>query len=286
MGFSRVEDTHFPKNRYIRVQDKLMDLTIPKVMGIVNLTPDSFFSESRVQNDSFLLNEIEKMIVDGADIIDIGGYSTRPKAENVSEAEEIERILEPLQKIRKAFPSLPISLDTFRGSVAEIGYNEGVDIINDISGFQYDKSLLSTLEKIKLPYILMHVQAEKKNMHKTEENELIFREMIQYFSQKIHLLNERGLTDIIVDPGFGFSKTLQQNYQLLDQLDLFHLLDRPLLAGFSRKSMIYKKLETSPEEALNGTTILNTRAILKGASILRVHDVKAAKEVITLTRLS
>jgi len=283
MGFSRVEDTHFPKNRYIRVQDKLMDLTFPKVMGIVNLTPDSFFAESRKQNDSFLLNEVEQMIVDGADFIDIGGYSTRPNAENVSEAEEIQRILEPLQKIRKAFPTIPISLDTFRGAVAEIGFNEGVDIINDISGFQYDKSMLSTLEKIKLPYILMHVQAEKKNMHKTVENELIFREMIHYFSQKILLLNERGLTDIIIDPGFGFSKTLDQNYQLLNQLDLFHLLDRPLLAGFSRKSMIYKKLNISPEEALNGTTILNTRAILKGVSILRVHDVRAAKEVITLT---
>jgi len=260
-----------------------MDLTFPKVMGIVNLTPDSFFAASRKQNDSYLLNEIEQMIMDGADFIDIGGYSTRPNAENVSEVQEIERILEPLRQIRKAFPTLPISLDTFRGAVAEIGYNEGVDIINDSSGFQYDKSMLSTLEKIKLPYILMHVHAEKKNMHKTLENELIFREMIHYFSQKIHLLNERGLTDIIIDPGFGFSKTLEQNYQLLDQFDLFHLLDRPLLAGFSRKSMIYKKLNISPEEALNGTTILNTRAILKGASILRVHDVKAAKEVITLT---
>lgn len=284
MGFSRVEDTHFPKNRYIRVQDKLMDLTFPKVMGIVNLTPDSFFAESRKQNDSLLLNEVEKMIADGADFIDLGGYSTRPNAENVSESEEIQRILEPLKKIRKAFPTIPISLDTFRGAVAEVGFNEGVDIINDISGFQYDKSMLSTLEKIKLPYILMHVQSEKKNMHKTAENELLFREMIHYFSQKLLILNERGITDIIIDPGFGFSKTLDQNYQLLNQLDLFHLLDRPLLAGFSRKSMIYKKLNISPEEALNGTTILNTRAILKGASILRVHDVKAAKEVITLTQ--
>jgi len=283
MGFSRVEDTHFPKNRYIRVQDKLMDLTFPKVMGIVNLTPDSFFAESRKQNDSFLLNEVEKMIVDGADFIDIGGYSTRPNAENVSEADEIQRILEPLQKIRKAFPTIPISLDTFRGAVAEIGFNEGVDIINDISGFQYDKSMLSTLEKIKLPYILMHVQTDKKNMHKSVQNELIFREMIHYFSQKIQLLNERGVTDIIIDPGFGFSKTIEQNYQLLNQLDLFHLLDRPILAGFSRKSMIYKKLNITPKEALNGTSILNTRAILKGTSILRVHDVKAAKEVITLT---
>lgn len=265
------------------MQDKLMDLTFPKVMGIVNLTPDSFFADSRKQNDTLLLNEVEQMIKDGADFIDIGGYSTRPNAENVSEAEEIQRILEPLQKIRKAFPTIPISLDTFRGAVAEIGFNEGVDLINDISGFQYDHSMLSSLEKIKLPYILMHVQAEKKNMHKTVENELIFKEMIQYFSQKIHVLNERGLTDIIIDPGFGFSKTLEQNYQLLNQLDLFHLLDRPILVGFSRKSMIYKKLNTTPEEALNGTSILNTRAILKGASILRVHDVKAAKEVITLT---
>lgn len=283
MGFSRVEDTHFPKNRYIRVQDKLMDLTFPKVMGILNLTPDSFFANSRKQNDTELLNEIERMITDGADFIDIGGYSTRPNAKNVSEKDEIQRILEPLQKIRKAFPTIPISLDTFRGKVAEIGFNEGVDIINDISGFQYDNAMLPTLEKIKLPYILMHVKAEQKNMHKTEENELIFREMIHYFSQKIHVLNERGVTDIIIDPGFGFSKTLDQNYQLLDQLDLFHLLDRPILVGFSRKSMIYKKLNCTPEEALNGTSILNTRALLKGASILRVHDVKAAKEVINLT---
>lgn len=284
MGFSRVEDTHFPKNRYIRVQDKLMDLTFPKVMGILNLTPDSFFADSRKQNDTELLTEVERMITEGADFIDIGGYSTRPNAENVSEKDEIQRILEPLQKIRKAFPTIPISLDTFRGKVAEIGFNEGVDIINDISGFQYDNAMLSTLEKIKLPYILMHVKAEQKNMHKTEENELIFREMIHYFSQKIHILNERGVTDIIIDPGFGFSKTLDQNYQLLDQLDLFHLLDRPILVGFSRKSMIYKKLNCTAEEALNGTSILNTRALLKGVSILRVHDVKAAKEVITLTQ--
>lgn len=283
MSFSRVEDTHFPKNRYIRVQDKLMDLTIPKIMGIVNLTPDSFFAESRKANDTQLLNEVERMISEGADFIDIGGYSTRPNAENVSEAEEINRINEPLQKIRKAFPEIPISLDTFRGAVAEFGYNEGVNLINDISGFQYCPKMLETLEKINLPYILMHVQTEQKNMHKSIESELLFRDMIHYFSEKIQVLTHRGITDLIIDPGFGFSKTLEQNYQLLQQLDLFHLLDRPLLVGFSRKSMIYKKLNCTPEEALNGTTILNTRAILKGASILRVHDVKAAKEVLKLT---
>ncbi|MEN9999116.1 MAG: hypothetical protein RI922_2106 [Bacteroidota bacterium] len=283
MSFSRVEDTHFPKNRYIRIQDKLMDLSIPRVMGIVNLTPDSFFTDSRKKNDNQLLKEVEQMIVDGADFIDIGGYSTRPNAESVSEKEEIQRVLEPIQKIRKTFPFIPISLDTFRGKVAEIGFNEGVDLINDISGFQYDPTMLSVLEKIRLPYVLMHVNEAKQNMHKTVQNELLFREMVHYFSEKIRQLNDRGLTDIIIDPGFGFSKTMEQNYTLVKQLDLFQLLERPILVGFSRKSMIYKKLNCTPEEALNGTSILNTRAIIKGASILRVHDVKAAKEVLALT---
>jgi len=283
MSFSRVEDTHFPKNRYIRIQDKLMDLSNPRVMGIVNLTPDSFFTDSRKKNDNQLLKEVEKMIVDGADFIDIGGYSTRPNAESVSEEEEIQRVLEPIQKIRKTFPTIPISLDTFRGKVAEIGFNEGVDLINDISGFQYDPTMLSVLEKIRLPYVLMHVNEAEQNMHKTVQNELLFREMIHYFSEKIRQLNDRGLTDILIDPGFGFSKTMEQNYALVQQLDLFQLLERPILVGFSRKSMIYKKLNCTPEEALNGTSILNTRAIIKGASILRVHDVKAAKEVLALT---
>lgn len=283
MGFSRVEDTHFPKNRYIRVQDKLMDLSSPKIMAIVNLTPDSFFENSRKLNDTHLIDSIEQMINDGADILDFGAYSTRPNASYVEEKEEIDRLEKVLKLVRKEFPTVPISLDTFRGNVAQMGINEGIDIINDISGFQYDSSMLDVLEKTKIPYILMHVAKDKNDMHHSSENDFLFREMIHYFSGKIQVLADRGVTDVIIDPGFGFGKTLEQNYELLDKLDLFHLLDRPILVGLSRKSMIYKKLDTTPELALNGTSILNTRAILKGASILRVHDVKEAKEVLRLT---
>lgn len=282
MGFSKVEDTHFPKNNYLRVKDKLIDLSVPKIMGIVNLTPDSFYSSSRKTNETALLDAVNQMIIDGADLIDIGGYSTKPGADFVSEEEEFKRISEPISLIKKEFPNILLTLDTFRGKIARKGIDLGVDIINDISGFHYDPDLLDVISDTNTPYILMHVNPEFDKMHQSNPNENIFRDMIYYFSDKLLQLKNRGIVDVIIDPGFGFGKTMEQNYSILKNLNLFHILERPILVGVSRKSMIHKKLNISIEDALNGTTILNTQAILKGASILRVHDVKEAKQIIDL----
>ncbi len=282
MGFSNVEDTHFPKNNYLRVKDKLIDLSVPKIMGIVNLTPDSFYSSSRKTNQTALLGSVNQMIIDGADLIDIGGYSTKPGADFVSEEEEFKRISEPISLIKKEFPNILLTLDTFRGKIARRGIDLGVDIINDISGFHYDPDLLDVISDTNTPYILMHVNPEFDKMHQSNPNENIFRDMIYYFSDKLLQLKNRGIVDVIIDPGFGFGKTMEQNYSILKNLNLFHILERPILVGISRKSMIHKKLNISIEDALNGTTILNTQAILKGASIIRVHDVKEAKQIIEL----
>lgn len=282
MGFSKVEDTHFPKNNYLRVKDKLIDLSVPKIMGIVNLTPDSFYSSSRKTNQTALLDAVNQMIIDGADLIDIGGYSTKPGADFVSEEEEFKRISEPISLIKKEFPNILLTLDTFRGKIARKGIDLGVDIINDISGFHYDPDLLDVISDTNTPYILMHVNPEFDKMHQSNPNENIFRDMIYYFSDKLLQLKNRGIVDVIIDPGFGFGKTMEQNYSILKNLNLFHILERPILVGISRKSMIHKKLNISIEDALNGTTILNTQAILKGASIIRVHDVKEAKQIIEL----
>ncbi len=282
MGFSKVEDTHFPKNNYLRVKDKLIDLSFPKIMGIVNVTPDSFYSSSRKTSEKALLQTVNQMIEDGADLIDLGGYSTKPGAEFVSEEEELNRISNPISLIKKEFPAIPLTLDTFRGKIAKHGIELGVDIINDISGFQYDLDLLDVISETKTPYILMHVNSDLNQMHHTIQHENLFREMIYYFSDKLLQLKNRGIVDVIIDPGFGFSKTLEQNHSILHNLELFHILERPILVGLSRKSMIYNKLNISIDDSLNGTSILNTKAILKGASIIRVHDVKEAKQIIEL----
>ena len=282
MGFSSVEDTHFPINRHLRLKDKLFDLSTPKVMGIVNLTPDSFYQSSRISADKELLKQVESMLNDGMDILDLGGYSSRPGAKNVSIQDEIDRVKGPIQQIKNAFPSLPLSLDTFRSDVAEVGINEGVEIINDISAGLLDDRILDVVAAAKVPYIAMHMQGNMETVHHTFEYGELFNEMVRYFSERISTLQSKGIHDIILDPGFGFSKSIEQNYQLLNQLDQFQLLEKPILVGFSRKSMIYKKLNKTAEESLNGTTVLNTIALSKGASILRVHDVKEAKEIISL----
>lgn len=282
MGISRVEDTHFPKKRHFRVQDKLIDLSIPKIMGIVNVTPDSFFEQSRVVSEKKIIETVSQMLDDGADIIDIGGHSTRPGADFVPEKDEIERIAKPIEWIKKEFPNAIISLDTFRGNVAQVGIDNGADIINDISGYQFDKRLLDVIAENKMPYILMHVAQHLDKMHVSSINDNLYRDMIFYFSSKLQELGNRGITDVIIDPGFGFSKTLEQNYDLLANLELFDILERPILVGISRKSMICKKLNIDAENALNGTSILNTQALLKGASFLRVHDVIEAKQIIQL----
>jgi len=282
MGISRVEDTHFPKNRSIRIKDKLIDLSLPKIMGIINLTSDSFYENSRIADKKSLLKTVELMLAEGADFIDLGGFSTRPGAVEISPEAEINQVVSAIAAIKKEFPDCILSLDTFRGKVAEAGIEQGADIINDISGWQFDASLIDVVAKFKTPYILMHAGNSFETMHQPTKSESVFNELIRYFSEKIIQLKERGIYDVIVDPGFGFSKSIEQNYELFNKLALFTILERPILVGLSRKSMIYKKLNTTPEDALNGTTILNTQALHYGASILRVHDVKEAKQIVQL----
>ena len=282
MDISSVEVTHFPKNRQVLLKDKLVDLSKPIVMGIVNLTPDSFFEDSRATNEKKIISRVEQFLQEGAACIDIGAFSTRPGAEIISEEEEIKRISQPIQWILKEFPSTLISLDTFRGNVAKTGLDLGVGCINDISGGEFDPSILNVVAAYKVPYILMHSNDKMENLHAVEQKTNLFQEMMVYFSKKLNDLNELGIHDVIIDPGFGFGKTQEENEYILKNLNLFHVLERPILVGISRKSMIYKKLNCTPEEALNGTTVLNTLAVQKGASILRVHDVKEAVEIIQL----
>jgi dihydropteroate synthase len=282
MDISRVEDTHFRVNRYLRVRDQLLDLTIPKVMGVINVTPDSFHAKSRSTSLTSVLQQADKMLNEGVDIIDIGGYSSRPGAENVDSEEETNRVLPAIRAIRKEYPTILLSLDTFRSDVAHLGLTEGVDLINDISGGKLDTEMYSTIAKHNAGYIAMHMRGTPKNMQDQTNYKHLLNDLFLYFSEVIRNAEDCGCNDILIDPGFGFSKTLEQNYELLNHLDEFQALGKPVVVGLSRKSMIYKKLNSTSEEALNGTTVLNTIALIKGASILRVHDVKEAKQVISL----
>lgn len=282
MQNSDVEVTNFPKNTSMRIGDKLIDLSTPIVMGILNITPDSFYSKSRATNEKEILLKVGEMLQDGASIIDIGGYSSRPGAENISQKEELKRIAPVLESVRKTFPEAIFSLDTFRSEIAAFGLESGIDIINDISGFSIDEKLPEVIARYKAPYILMHMRGTPQTMQNHTDYNNIFKEMVYYFTEKINILQENGINDIIIDPGFGFSKTMEQNYFLLNNLQHFQLLNKPILAGLSRKSMIYKKLGITAEESLNGTIALNTLALSKGAKILRVHDVKEAVELIKI----
>ena len=268
--------------KHLKIGKKLLDLTTPKIMGIVNTTPDSFYESSRTNTIDKLLIQVEKHMQEGADFIDIGGYSTRPGAIDISIEEEINRISDPIKIIKETFPKCIISCDTFRSQVAQIAIDNGADIINDISGGELDNNMFNVVSRNKTPYILMHSKGNPQTMQNQTDYKSIFKEMVNYFSSKIEYLHELGLTEIIIDPGFGFAKTMEQNYELLNKLEDFYFLKHPILVGISRKSMIYKKLDTNPNEALNGTTVLNTIALLKGAQILRVHDVKEAKEIVKL----
>lgn len=282
MQNSDVEVTNFPKNTSMRIGDKLIDLSTPIVMGILNITPDSFYSKSRATNEKEILLKVGEMLQDGASIIDIGGYSSRPGAENISQKEELKRIAPVIESVRKTFPEAIFSLDTFRSEIAAFGLESGIDIINDISGFSIDEKLPEVIARYKAPYILMHMRGTPQTMQNHTDYNNIFKEMVYYFTEKINILQENGINDIIIDPGFGFSKTMEQNYFLLNNLQHFQLLNKPILAGLSRKSMIYKKLGITAEESLNGTIALNTLALSKGAKILRVHDVKEAVELIKI----
>ena len=266
----------------INIRGKLFDLSKPKVMGILNLTPDSFYDGGVHNEINNIENHVNMMVEDGMDILDIGGYSSKPGAKNISLDEEITRVIPILKHIRKIFPDLVISIDTFRSKIASTSLDEGADIINDISGGTFDKNMMSIVAKNNCPYILMHMQGNPQNMQNDPSYENVTLEIIQYLAQRIKIAHDNNIIDLIVDPGFGFGKTLEHNFEILNNLDKFNVLDTPILAGFSRKSMIYKTLKTSSEKALNGTSSLNTIALTKGAKILRVHDVKEAKECIIL----
>ena len=266
----------------INIRGRLFDLSKPKVMGILNLTPDSFYDGGVHNEINKIEDHVNKMVNDGMDILDIGGYSSKPGAKNISVDEELSRVIPILKHIRKIFPELVISIDTFRSKIASASLNEGADIINDISGGTLDKNMMSVVAKNNCPYILMHMQGNPQNMQNDPSYENVTLEIIQYLAQRIKIARDNNIIDLIVDPGFGFGKTLEHNFEILNNLEKFNVLDTPILAGFSRKSMIYKTLKTSSEKALNGTSSLNTIALMKGAKILRVHDVKEAKECIIL----
>lgn len=270
----------------LNLRGHLLSIDRPQVMGIINVTPDSFFSDSRVTNRDSVIKRAKQMIQDGADMIDIGGYSSRPGACDVSPDEETERVLFGIEAIRSINNEIPISIDTFRASVAESAINSGADIINDISGGNLDSDMFATVAKLNVPYILMHMRGNPTNMQTLTDYKNLTADIIYDLASKINTLRLAGVSDTIVDPGFGFSKTLDQNYELLANLTLIaDALNCPLLIGISRKSMITKPLAISPAEALNGTTAINTIALLNGASILRVHDVKEARQTIDLCLL-
>ncbi|MCG2611976.1 dihydropteroate synthase [Flavobacterium sp. SM15] len=266
----------------INCKGKLLDLTSPKVMGILNVTPDSFFDGGKYKTDSDFLNQTEKMLGEGASIIDLGAYSSRPNAAFVSEEEEIARLKPIVTSLVKEFPEIILSIDTFRAEAAKVAIDNGAAIINDISAGLLDDKMLKTIADAKVPYIMMHMRGTPQTMTSLTDYEDIVKEMILYFSKRIAAARSLGINDLIIDPGFGFAKTLEQNYEVLQKLELFQMLELPLLSAISRKSMIYKLLETSAQEALNGTTFLNTVSLLKGAKILRVHDVKEAVECVRL----
>ena len=263
----------------------LVDLTTPKVMAIVNATPDSFFEQSRVKSIDQFKKKIDQMITEGADIIDIGAYSSRPNAEHISEEQELNRLLPLIDFIRTYFPDVLVSVDTYRAEVAKEVLERGVHMINDISGGQLDEQLLRVVARYRVPYILMHMIGTPQTMMKNTTYDHLSSDLIHYFTTNISKAKQAGIIDIIIDPGFGFSKTLEQNYQLLNQVEQLNALDTPMLIGVSRKSMIYKALDITPNEALNGTTALHMIALSKGAQLLRVHDVKPAVECIKLYQL-
>ena len=270
--------------RYINVNGRLMDLSCPQVMGILNVTPDSFYAGSRKQTEEEIAARAQQILAEGGSIIDIGAYSSRSNAEHISAEEEMKRLRNGLEIIGREHPDAVLSVDTFRADVARMCVEEyGVAIVNDIAAGNMDSEMFSTIARLGVPYIMMHMQGTPQNMQQHPHYEDVLREVLYYFSEKVQRLRDMGVKDIILDPGFGFGKTIEHNYELLNQMEEFAIFELPLLVGVSRKSMIYKLLDITPEEALNGTTVLHTIALMKGANILRVHDVKEAVEAVRLT---
>ncbi len=274
-----------PKQYTINVNGQLIDLSRPQVMGILNVTPDSFYSGSRKQTEWEIRERVEQIVNEGGQMIDIGAYSSRPGADDVSEEEEMRRLREGMKIVKELAPDMPASVDSFRANVAKMCVEElGVGIINDISGGELDKDMFKTVAKLGVPYILMHMKGTPQTMQQAPHYDDLMKEVMMYFAEKVQKLRDLGQKDIILDPGYGFAKTLDHNYQLLCQQEMLQVFDLPLLVGISRKSMIYRLLDTCPQEALNGTSVLNTIALQKGANILRVHDVKECVEVVKIVR--
>lgn len=280
---SSTEDKLFPQKYTLLIKGRLISLEKPKIMGILNLTPDSFFEGSRVKIDSAdIISKAGKMIEEGADFLDLGGYSTRPGAIDISVQEEIDRVAPAIEIIRKEYPESLISIDTFRSKVAKEAIAAGADLVNDISAGNLDEDMIPLIASLKVPYIAMHMKGNPQKMQSLSNYSDILGEILHYFAEKVDLFKKLGIKDVIIDPGFGFAKTIEQNFFLLKNLKSFEVFGLPLLAGVSRKSMIYKTLQTNASEALNGTTALNMFALIQGANLLRVHDVKEAKETIKL----
>jgi len=274
----KISDT----NQTLNVRGRLIDLTIPKVMGILNVTPDSFYDGGKYDSESSIMTQVEKMVDEGATFIDIGGYSSRPGADDISVEEEITRVSKAIKLIVKNFPEVILSIDTFRSQVASAALKEGAAMINDISGGEHDKGMLEIAATEKVPFIMMHMRGDPQTMNQFTSYENLLKEVIDHFHRKIHQFHKNGIDEVIIDPGFGFAKSTKQNFELLNVLDYFKILSKPILVGVSRKSMVWRTLETTPDRSLNGTSCLNTIALLKGANILRVHDVKEAVEIVKL----
>lgn len=266
----------------INCKGNLIDLNSPKIMGVLNITPDSFYDGGKFKDSTTVITQVEKMLADGATFIDAGAYSSRPGAENVSETEELQRIVPIVDLLVNKFPEIVLSIDTFRAKVAKECIIAGAAMVNDISAGNLDAAMMHLVSQLKVPYVMMHLKGTPQNMQQNTTYNHLLKDILYYFSEKITDAHEKGIIDIIVDPGFGFSKNLAQNYELMQKLELFNITKKPILVGISRKSMIYKVLKSDAKNALNGTTALNTIALLKGANILRVHDVKEALECIKI----
>ena len=271
--------------RYINVNGSLLDLSQPRVMGILNVTPDSFYAGSRTQTEAEIVRRVKQIVSEGAAISDIGAYSSRPNADNVSAGEEMERLRMGLKILFEIQPDAVVSVDTFRADVARMCVEEyGVAIINDIAAGEMDANMFHTVAALNVPYIMMHMQGTPQSMQQHPHYDNLLKEVFLYFARKVQQLRDLGVKDIILDPGFGFGKTMEHNYELLSHLEEFRIFELPLLVGVSRKSMIYRLLDITPQEALNGTTVLDTICLLKGADILRVHDVKEAVETVRIVQ--
>lgn len=269
--------------KYINANGRLIDLSSPQVMGILNLTPDSFYAESRVQSEKEIVDRTNEIIREGGNIIDVGAYSSRPNASDVPAEEEMSRLRKGLSIVFKEQPDAIVSVDTFRADVAKMCVEEfGVAIINDISGGEMDKQMFSTVARLGVPYIIMHMKGTPQNMQTAPHYNNLMQELLYFFSEKVQKLRDLGAKDLIIDPGFGFGKTIAHNYELLNQLEALSIFELPILVGVSRKSMIYNLLDITPKEALNGTTVINTLALMKGADIVRVHDVRPAVEAVNI----